>query len=84
MHCLFLTIGVSLPLVAQQPPADPFGLTALNAAYRLTRSELSLEVQQGGMSQFAPYIYPLMSANGVEMWGKDESFRTDLLGFYIR
>lgn len=79
-----LAAGIGLPLPAQQPAADPFGLIALNGAYRLMLGELSLNVQQGGMSHFAPFVYPLMSANGVELWGKDASYRADHLGFYIR
>ncbi len=76
--------AIVVPLQAQQAPADPFGLTALNAAYRLKLGELSLDLQQGGMSHFQPYIHPLMSANGVELWGKDASFRADHLEFFIR
>ncbi len=75
-----LTRGVG----AQPINPDPLGLTALNAAYRLTRSALSMDQQQGGMAQFQPYIYPLLSANGVELWGKDASLRADHLNFYIR
>lgn len=74
----------SLRAQQAQPTSDPFGLTALNSAYRLKLGDLSLDLQQGGMSTFQPFIYPLLSANGVEVWGKDESFRADHLQFYIR
>jgi len=84
VRCLVLSLGVGVPVTAQQPSADPFGLTALNAAYRLMPGDLSLNVPHGGMPHFASCIYPLMSANGVELWGKDESFRADHLVFYIR